>query len=344
MAGIAQQAHYDVAVVCSGQTDAIETEDRDGMMIYRIPTRFTLMNTPISARWPSMIRRIIAAEAPDIINVHMPVPYLCDLVILESKRIPSIVTYHSGSMKKRHLVTDVPIELYERTLLPMVLRRADRIICPSTFVRQTFLGRYRAKSIAIAPGVDSSMFTRRERRPEQNRVMFVGNFSYEWKGLTYLLDAIDLLPSVHLVVAGAGTPIEHERTTYLGLLEGDALVLEVQSSKVLVLPSITNAESFGMVLIEAMACGVAVVGTDVGGIPYTITDEEDGLLAEPRDGPSLARAISRIIEDPQLEQRLTDRAYQKVMNGYTWQVQGPKYVAALDEVRQARRTSSKAVR
>jgi glycosyltransferase involved in cell wall biosynthesis len=119
------------------------------------------------------------------------------------------------------------------------------------------------------------------------------------------------------------------------LLEGDALVSEMQSSKILVLPSISDAESFGMVLIEAMACGVAVIGADAGGISNTICDGEDGLLARPRSGVSLAGAITRILDDPQLEKRLTERAYQKVRDDYTWGVQGPKYLAVLEQLRQS---------
>jgi glycosyltransferase involved in cell wall biosynthesis len=90
-----------------------------------------------------------------------------------------------------------------------------------------------------------------------------------------------------------------------------------------------------MVLIEAMACGVAVIGTDVGGIPNTICDEEDGLLVAPRSGASLARGITRILQDPQLEGRLTERGYHKVLHDYTWEVQGPKYVAVLQQLRQS---------
>jgi glycosyltransferase involved in cell wall biosynthesis len=335
MAQTARRAGYEVVVICSGRSRTIVRDSYEDLTVYRIPTQFTVMNTPISLHWPAMIRRIIADEAPDIINVHMPVPYLCDLVILAAKGIPTIVTYHSGSMKKRHFMTDVPIELYERCLLPLVLRKADTIICPSTFVKDTFLRKYRSKSTAIPPGVDTSMFARRAAEPEQDKIIFVGNYSYEWKGLRYLIDAVDLLPAAHLVVVGEGTPVAHPRVTYRGLLKGDALVREMHSSRILVLPSITSAESFGMVLIEAMACGVAVIGSDVGGIPNTICDEEDGLLVAPRSGASLARAITRISQDPQLERRLTESAYQKVLKDYTWQVQAPKYVAALHQLRQS---------
>jgi glycosyltransferase involved in cell wall biosynthesis len=100
MAKVAHQANYEVVVVCSGNGASVTKESSDGIRIYRLPTQFMLSNTPVSLRWHSMIKGIIADEAPDIINVHMPVPYLTDLVIFASKGIPKVVTYHSGSMKK----------------------------------------------------------------------------------------------------------------------------------------------------------------------------------------------------------------------------------------------------
>lgn len=332
MAKVAQKANYEVVVICSGETKAITKEVSAGVSIYRIPTAFKLLNTPINLRWYRMIKDILVDEAPDIINVHMPVPYLSDLVILASKRIPSIVTYHSGSMKKRNFVADKLIDIYERFLLPIVLRKADRVICSSEFVRHTFLKKYLSKSVSISPGVDISEFTRRSVDPIDNKVIFIGNFSYGWKGLEYLIDAIKILPLTHLVVVGHGDPVESPRTVFLGMLRGRELVREIQSSKILVLPSVSNSESFGMVLIEAMACGVPVIGSNVGGIPDTIRDQEDGLLVEPRSVGSLAAAITQIIDDPLLATRLSEAAYEKVVNHYTWQVQGAKYLEVLDEV------------
>jgi glycosyltransferase involved in cell wall biosynthesis len=261
---------------------------------------------------------------------------MADLVILATRNIPRVVTYHSGSMKKRTFVVDRTIELYEFTFLRMVLRKADRVICSSEFVRNTFLKRYRDKSLTIPPGVDTSAFTRRTVKPEDGKIIFIGNFSYGWKGLNYLRDAVKLLPSARLVVVGSGIHEESPRTTYLGLLRGAELVKEIQSSRILVLPSVSNSEAFGMVLIEAMACGVPVIGSAIGGIPGTIKDGEDGLLVAPRSATALAEAITLIFDDPQLEERLIENAYQKVLELFTWEVQGKKYIQVLEEVGPAR--------
>ena len=332
MAKVAVQAGHEVVAICSGKEESIVKETWDGVTVYRLPTQVVLSNTPISLRWYRMIKHIIADEAPDIVNVHTPVPFMGDLVIFASRGIPKIVTYHSGSMKKRNPWVDRLIEVYEWFILPVVLHKADRIVCSSEFVRRSFLKRYLAKSESIWPGVDISTFTRRTSEPSGNKVIFIGNFSYGWKGLEYLREAISLVPSAHLVVVGRGTPVAAPRTQYLGTLHGDELVKEIQSSKILVLPSISNSEAFGMVLIEAMACGVPVIGTRIGGLPDTINDQVDGLIVAPRDARALAEAITRLIEDPSLATELSENAYQKVLHHYTWQVQGARYLDLLDRL------------
>ena len=65
-----------------------------------------------------------------------------------------------------------------------------------------------------------------------------------------------------------------------------------------VLPSLTESESFGMTLVEAMACGCPVVGSDVGGIPFVVRDGVDGLLVPPGDPAALADALAGVLTDP----------------------------------------------
>ena len=73
-----------------------------------------------------------------------------------------------------------------------------------------------------------------------------------------------------------------------------------QEASVVVLPSLTEAESFGMTLVEAMACGRPVVGSRVGGIPGVVRDGVDGLLVPPGDAPALAEALRRLLTDEEL--------------------------------------------
>jgi len=96
----------------------------------------------------------------------------------------------------------------------------------------------------------------------------------------------------------------------------------------LVLPS--DAEGFGLVLIEAMAAGVPVVATNVPGIRDVVTHEQTGLLVPPRRPDQLAQAIQRIEEDPPLRHRLVVNAIEDVRRRFSWDTVLPEYRKLLE--------------
>jgi glycosyltransferase involved in cell wall biosynthesis len=92
-------------------------------------------------------------------------------------------------------------------------------------------------------------------------------------------------------------------------------------SNITVLPSYSNSEGFGMVLLEAGACGKPVIGTKVGGIPYAIVDQLTGLLVAPKDSESLANAMIRILKDPLLAAYMSKAGNKRVNDKFTWNIQ-----------------------
>lgn len=330
----AQADGYDVTVVTSAARHDAGVAQENGVTVYRLPRQLNIMNTPASLRWFWQVRRIIRQVDPDIVNVHAPVPFLPDIAMGASRGRRTVLTYHSGSMRKGRPLVDWVITLYEKLWLPRMLRRADRIICSSDFVRDGFLARYAYKSQTITPGVDTALFERRKKQPHGRRVLFVGNFRNGIKGLQYLQEAIKLVPGAELHVVGEGDQAPSERTVYHGALRSNELVAQYQAADVMVLPSIGATESFGMVLIEAMACGVPVIGSDVGGIPTVISDGIDGLIVPSANAEALAAAISNLLDNPLKADQLAEQAYHKVLRKFTWQGQTKKYLAVLARARQ----------
>ena len=92
----------------------------------------------------------------------------------------------------------------------------------------------------------------------------------------------------------------------------------MQQASVVVLPSIAEFESFGMVLAEAMACQTPVVGTNMGGIPEVIRDGIDGFIVPAKDSNALAQAISKILTDKDLATRMGHAGEAKVKEQLTW--------------------------
>ncbi|MCL4309915.1 MAG: glycosyltransferase [Actinomycetota bacterium] len=338
MAKGAARAGVEVNVITSGTSQQLEHEQSpEGMVIHRLPVQFKIKDTPLNIRWLLDIRRLVRDINPDVINIHLPVPFLADLVALFSRGAPVIVTYHCGSMKGNGFVLDRLVDLYERLILPLALNKARRIVCTSEYVRQGFLKRFTGKSVTINPGVDTSMFTKRDNRPNGKSVIFVGDFRTGRKGLDHLREAIRLVPGTTLHVVGRGPQIDSPGTVYYGELHGKDLVARIHASQVLVLPS-DWPEAFGMVLLEAMACGVPVIGTDIGGISEVIRNREDGLLVAPGSAKALADAISYIINNPGEAEEYAAKAYKKVMTSYRWEKIIEKYRAELSDITELKMT------
>lgn len=332
MAQGAVDSGCDVSVVTSSKTGQEGYELVDGLRVFRLRTTFTFSNTPIGITWPLKLRRLIRSESPDLINCHAPVPYISDISIGAAGNVPVILTYHSASMKQRSWRLDRLIGTYERLILPLSLRRADRIICSSDFVRSRFLRKYAHKTSTITPGVDLDVFKTRTHVGDERKVLFVGSFRNDWKGLTYLRQAMLAVDNAELHVVGSGNPVPWPKTTYHGVLVGAELVRMIQSSSVLVFPSVAESESFGMVLIEAQACGVPVIASRMGGIPSVIDDGASGLLVPPRDPKGLAEAISRVLDDPALAEALSTYGLRSVVERFRWTEKISEYLNLVREL------------
>jgi len=238
-------------------------------------------------------------------------------------------------MLKGKLLEDLLIKFYESSILKVTLKKAKKIICSSDFIRFDFLKDYTKKTITITPGVDINRFKHKIVN-SKNKILFVGGLkeAEKYKGLEYLLSAVNIIKKnikdVKLTVVGEGDYIiyykklckdlEIERNVeFKGRLIDRKLVEQYQKSNVSVLPSLS--ESFGIVLLEAMACKKPVIGSNVGGIPYVIDNEQNGLLVPPKDPQALADAIIKILTNPQLAKEMGEEGYEKVMKNFTWEKQ-----------------------
>ena len=127
-----------------------------------------------------------------------------------------------------------------------------------------------------------------------------------------------MLPEIKLRIVGEKAGFTDKRLIFAGIKQGKDLVEEMQKASVVVLPSLVDRESFGMVLIEAMACQTPVIGTNIGGIPEVIKDGIDGFLVPAKDSEALAWAISKIIAEKDLATRMGECGEAKVREKFTW--------------------------
>jgi len=324
-----------VIIITSGEHYGKDVkEEMDGLTIYRLSYRIKISNTPLSLGWIKKIRNILTAENPDVINIHAPVPGIGDIARLFARRKQVILTYHTGSMKKGRPIFDAFIWLYERFILNILLQRANHIICSSDYIRLNFLKQYQFKSTTITPAVDTDLFkpdpTKKSKEPT---ILFVAglNRAEQHKGLQTLLEALKMLkkniPSVRLIVVGEGDmkseykkriiAMELENSViFAGRLSGEKLAERYQQAHVFALPS--RNESFGMVILEAMASELPVIATNSGGIPWLIEHNRNGLVFSPDDVRSLAEGIEIILTNKDLENKLKKNGVKEVGNLFSW--------------------------
>jgi glycosyltransferase involved in cell wall biosynthesis len=332
------QASPDLEPVVLTTRPGVRTTHRlqDGVRVVRLGSWGRLSNTPLSPLWPWQLRHQLRRHRIDLVNTHAPVPGLADVAAFAAGRRPVVATYHAGSMVKGNPRVDWLLRAYERFVLPRVFTRAAGLVAVSPVSLAWGTGR----AELIPPGVDLTQFSpgpRADGDPHPPTLLYVGRLEQTsaWKGVDVLVRALALLrqqfPDVRLHLVGEGDAVaalQHlagslgvgDAAHDMGKHSGAELVEQYRAADIVVLPSLTAAESFGIVLIEAMACGKPVIGSDVGGIPFVVTDDETGLLVPPGDEVALAKACARLLSDPEAAAALAARGERSVRERFSWQV------------------------
>jgi glycosyltransferase involved in cell wall biosynthesis len=287
--------------------------------IIRMATTFRLSNTPVGIGWFRSLRKILREYRPDVINAHLPVPGIADLVSWMSGDIPVVVTYHND-LAKASRSANALVTIYSRTVLQRTLRRATAIVVTSGYYadRSHYLPAAARREV-VPIGIDLDRFRPEAEpsgavRPSDFRILFVGSLkaTHRHKGVDVLLKALAILrltvdASVTLVGDGDAVPFYRAMAqslgveaavTFAGRIGDEDLPGYYTASDVLVLPSTTEAEGFGIVLLEAQASGTPVVASRVGGIPYALRQGATGLLSPPDDSIALAGSLLSVHGDP----------------------------------------------
>ena len=257
---------------------------------------------------PERLGAVFEERRFDVIHVHCPVAPVLPLLTLRLARVPVVGTFHSVS-------SDLPYRLFGGLLRPLY-QRIDHRLAVSTVARD-YIQRHVPGPVEVLPnGVDLDRFRPRALRGDGDRVptiLFVGRLDPR-KGLPDLIDACARLDvPFRLVVVGDGplrSRMERKahraldgRVEFVGRVEQEELPGYYAASDVFCTPA-RSGESFGLVLLEAMATAVPIVATSLPGYRTVVTPEREGILVEPRDSHAMALAIRRLLLDPRLRARM----------------------------------------
>jgi phosphatidyl-myo-inositol alpha-mannosyltransferase len=264
---------------------------------------------------PRATRELLAANRFDVVHVHEPIVPGPGRHALRHADVPVVATFHANAER------ELPLQRVLRRVAAGGLSRIGFGIAVSREAKRFSRTIYRGRTAVIPNGVDLGRFTelRGLARPplepgQPVRVLFVGRYGERRKGFTVLLDAVTLLRSqgreVEVDVVGAGpqarfeTRAERLGVRFHGRLSDAELALRYRESDVFCAPSL-GGESFGMVLVEAMAAGCPVVASDIPG--YAEAARGAALLAPPGDAGQLAVALWRAGQEAELRARLAAR-------------------------------------
>lgn len=287
-------------------------------------------------------RRALEALQPDVVHVHEPIVPWVSLVATTSSPAPVVATFHAWSDRDR------AYRLASRLLRPALARiDAHLAVSPAAAAYHgTVLGRPPESFTIVPNGVDVARF--RDATPfpqmrEQPSLLFVGRLEPR-KGLDQLLHAMTHLkttrPDLRLYVVGDGPDRDRcqqllparlrSDVVFLGRVEADELPRFYASCDLFVAPAL-GGESFGIVLIEAMAAGCPVVASDIPGYASVVTDGVDGRLVPPRDPTALAAAIGLLLDHPSLARALADTA-SRTVDRYDWSAVAQQVRAVYQQV------------
>lgn len=282
--------------------------------------------SPLAARRTTDVVREVR---PDVIHVHEPAVPVVSLSALLASEVPTAGTFHAWSERGRAYRLARPL------LRPAMSRLAARLaVSPAARDYHARCLGMPAGSFQVIPnGLDVASFAAAEPyeklRQGEETLLFLGRLEPR-KGPEQLLRAYLRLkvhrPGLRLIVAGEGPERERCQDMVPVRLRSDVLFLGrvsdtgkrrlLRSCDVFVAPA-TGGESFGIVLVEAMAAGTAVVASDIPGFRSVVTDGRDGRLVAPGQPDAIAEAVADLLDNAALRDALAAAARETVAN-YDW--------------------------
>lgn len=326
-------------------------ENKEGVKIVRLTTPAIVSGFPLI---PHLFFKLFAiSKNADIIHAHINSPSIIEIAAFVSKlsNRPLVVTYHADPILQ-DLNTEFSryvkpiLGTYLNKSMDLILKRAQKIIVttPLYMEKSNFLQNYLHKVVVIPNSIDIYSFReqnpqviqdlKREYNIKNNRIiLFVGRL-VKYKGIEYLFKAmktvIQTFKNTCLLIVGDG-PLRNNleylsskmnletNIVFVGNVNSRILPNIYRIADLFVLPSISNSEGFGIVLLEAMAHAKPVIASNVGGIPHIVKNGFNGLLVAPRNYKELGNRIIDLLSDNVNSQKLGQRGQEYIIKNYSWE-------------------------
>ena len=290
---------------------------------------------PVSA---TRTRRWIRDGDFDVLHLHEPLAPSLSVLALWSAKGPVVGTFHASVLRSRTLATLQPA-------LAPAMEKIHARIAVSPAARRYIVEHMGGTCVLIPNGVAVSRFA--DAQPfdgwpgEGGAIGFLGRIDEPRKGLPVLLEAFEQLaaarPGLRLLVAGPGdvddvrdeiAPALRDRVTLLGMVSEEDKPRVFRSVDVYCAPN-TGGESFGIILLEAMASGAAIVASELDAFDRVLGGS--GVLVPPEDSGALAVALGALLDDPK-QRRVLSTAAMREVRRYDWESVARQVLAVYETV------------
>jgi glycosyltransferase involved in cell wall biosynthesis len=296
-----------------------------------------LAGAPVCPTMPLQALRRHRVQPFDVVHVQFPADPMAHVATVALPRsVRRVITWHSDIVRQRTSMR------FYRPFVKRLVQSGDAIITPTPlhYTASQELPQWipQERTRVVPYGIDYARFHKcppqadeiRRRHGGRFLIFALGRHVY-YKGLEYLVRAMRDLPDAQAVIGGKGplTPqLESlarelgvaERVDFLGRIPDDELPAYYYACDVFCMPSVERAEAFGIVQLEAMACGKPVVCCRLGnGVNWVNLDGVTGLSVATRDAPALARALQTLSKDTELRIRLGSQGRERALRDFSTQ-------------------------
>ncbi len=312
--------------------------ERDkGLTIIRLASFGRILSQSVTPALFFWIKRLKA----DIIHLHLPNPLAMIAYLAAAPKGKLIISYHNDIIRQKIAM------VFLRPLLIKALRRADAIVITSENLMNSslVLQKFRGKCQVIPHGIDINRFeetpqvlkesARIRSRIDKPLILFVGRIVY-YKGLEYLISAMRDVEA-KLMIVGSGPLTRRlkmlakargveDKIFWQGSVSDELLPAYYHACQLLVLPSSSSSESFGLVILEAQASGRPVVSTELPtGVTFTNLDGVTGLTVPARNSELLAKAVNKLLSSEELRIRCGANGKQRVGRYFTKELMAAEF-------------------
>jgi glycosyltransferase involved in cell wall biosynthesis len=347
--GLARRGH-EVVVYTTDFPKSKSKKSIDRVLVRRIPALFSLFHAPVSIFMP-----YIARENADLVHVHIPPVFgaFSAVIFAKMKGIPLVLTYHNDTVG-RNAFENFVARIYNMIQDRFLLGNVQLITVPSAAYVKVLIRRKIDPRIirVVNNGIDLAGCDKLQKKKEvqekpgldrRKLVLYVGALEKR-KGVEFLLRAAREIDErsgdVKIVIVGTGSEKKNleqlafklrvdNRVSFKGYVSEEELETLYCESDVFVLPSLY--ESFGLVLLEAMARGKPVIATRIPGTSELVKAEFNGILVEPKNPKKLGDAIMKVLSDTDYARKL-GRNGQIFSASFTWEKAVSDYIHLFSNV------------